>query len=288
MSNKYVLSCINGYPPSLSVIDYGCWLAKAMNGKLKLFHAIDNQHHENALDLSGSIGLGTREEMLEEVVEIEHEQNRLLQKKSKIILESGKLHAEKNGVTDIKMCSRKGRVLDNILDFKEELSIAVIGKYGKKHQGMSSSETPVGHKVEGLVKKLNLPVLIVSEDFIEPKSILLSYDGSEGANKVLNFLCTDLKDSKLNIELVLFGEDNESNRSILSGATDKLKNAKFAVTNKILPGEVEEALPKYMDQVKSEVLAMGAFGHGILHDLFVGSLTSKIIQESKTPILLVK
>src|SRR5690554_5819812 len=148
MSKKYVLSCINGYPPSEAVIDYGCWLAKTMNRGLKLFHAIDNQYHENETDLSGSIGLGAREEMLEEYVKVEREHNKLLQRKSKLILESAKLHALKKGVGDINLCSRKGRLLDNILDFKDDLSIAVIGKYGKRHQGASSGETAVGHKVE--------------------------------------------------------------------------------------------------------------------------------------------
>jgi len=225
MGNKYILSCINGYPPSQAVIDYGCWLAKKMNKGLKLFHAIDNQYHENVSDLSGSIGLGAKEELLEEIVSIEHEQNKLLQKKSKLILETGRDHAERSGVQKVKLCARKGRVLDNILDFKDDISVAIIGKYGKKHQGMSLTETPVGHKVEGLVKKLNLPVLIISEDFKEPKSILLSYDGSNGAKKVLNFLCDELKGAKLNIQLVFFGEENDENQKRLSGAKEKLLNS---------------------------------------------------------------
>lgn len=288
MSNKYVLSCINGYPPSQAVIDYGCWLSKKMNKGLKLFHAIDNQYHENVSDLSGSIGLGAKEELLEEIVSIEHEQNKLLQKKSKLILETGKGHAERSGIKDIKLCSRKGRVLDNILDFKDDISVAIIGKYGKKHQGMSLTETPVGHKVEAIVKKLNLPVLIISEEFKEPKSILLSYDGSNGADKVLNFLCNELNGSNLNVELVFFGEDTTDNQKLLSSAKEKLLSSSYSVETKIIAGEAEAELPKHLLQVSNDVLAMGAFGHGLLHDLFVGSLTTKMIQISNKPILLVK
>lgn len=286
--SKYVLSCVNGYPPSQAVIDYGCWLSKKMNKGLKLFHAIDNQYHENVSDLSGSIGLGAKEDLLEEIVNIEHEQNKLLQKKSKLILETGKGHAEILGIRNVKLCLRKGRVLDNILDFEDDISIAVIGKYGKKHQGMSLAEAPVGHKVEGLAKKLNSPVLITSEEFKEPKSILLSYDGSNGANKVLSFLCDKLNGSHLNIELVFFGEETLDNQKLILGAKEKLLNSSYSVETKIIKGEAETELPKYLIQTNSDILAMGAFGHGLLHDLFVGSLTTKMIQVSKKPILLVK
>ncbi len=288
MNHQYVLSCINGYPPSQAVIDYGVWLTQKMSKKLKLFHAIDNQYHENTSDLSGSIGLGAKEELLEEFVNIEYEQNKLLQKKSKLILESGKNSAERSGASNIKLCSRKGRVLDNILDFKDDLSIVVIGKFGKNHQGMSSNETPVGHKVEGLIKKLSVPTLIVSEDFKDPRSILFAYDGSNGSKKVLNFLCGELKGSGLNVELVFFGEKNEDTQEFLGPAQKELERAKFKVTAQTLPGDANIELPKLLEKTNSDMLAMGAFGHGLLHEFFVGSLTAKMIQLSKKPLLLVK
>jgi nucleotide-binding universal stress UspA family protein len=287
MSTKYVLSCINGYPPSQAVIDYGCWFAKNMDKGLKLFHAIDNQYHKDTADLSGSIGLGAKEELLEELVSIEHEQNKLLQKKSKLLLESAKGHAQISGVKNIKLCSRKGRVLDNILDFKEDISISIIGKFGKNHQGMSINEKTIGHKVEGLVKKINLPALIVSEDYKHPQSILLSYDGGDGANKVLNFLCDELNGKDLYVELVLFGEDNSKNQSLIEQAKEKLLTASYKVTSNIIAGDAHEKLPQYLQQAKYDILAMGAFSHGILHKLLIGSLTLKMITASKKPILLV-
>lgn len=288
MSKKYVLSCVNGHAPSQSVIDYGCWLAKSMNSGLKLFHAIDNQYHENTADLSGSIGLGAREEMLEEIVSIEHEQNKLIQKKAKLILDSAKLHAEKCGVKDLNICLRKGRVIDNILDLKDELSITVIGKYGKNHQGASSDETPVGHKVEGIVKKVDLPLLIVSEDYSEPKSILFSYDGSEGSKKVLNFLCLEFQNHEVSIELVFFGDKNEETQKMLLDAKEKLENSKYKVNEQIITDSIGNSLSDYLLESDCDILAMGAFGHGLLHKLFVGSFTSEMIRKSKKPILLVR
>lgn len=287
MTKQYVLSCINGFPPSQAVIDYGKWLAKLMNKNLKLFHAIDQQFHENQGDLSGSIGLGAREDMLAEIVEIEHEQNRLIQKRAQLILDSGKLHAEENFEHEVKTCLRRGRVLDNILDFKDELSIAVIGKYGKRHQGMSASETPVGHKVEKLVKKLNLPIMIVTEDFVAPKSILLAYDGSEGANKVADFLAQNLSTISTDIEIVFFGKENELNRQMLAGVKEKFSD-KNKVTLTIIEAAADVELPKYFASSDNDILAMGAFGHGMIHDLLLGSLTSQMIQDSKKPILLIK
>ena len=42
MTKQYVLSCINGFPPSQAVIDYGKWLAKLTNKNLKLFAVVSS------------------------------------------------------------------------------------------------------------------------------------------------------------------------------------------------------------------------------------------------------
>lgn len=93
----------------------------------------------------------------------------------------------KNGVSQIDQCLRKGKLLENVLELKDKISIAVIGKFGEKHQN-AHDKSVVGHKVESLVKAFEKPIMIVSEDYVDPHSICLAFDGSEGSKKALKFI----------------------------------------------------------------------------------------------------
>ena len=287
MENKYVLCCINGFKPSEAVIDYGSWLSKKANTTLKLFHAIDTLYHENETDLSGSIGLGAREDLLEEFVKTEHEQNKLLQKRGKLILEAGQERAQKNGVTSIDQCLRKGKVIENVLDLKDKISLAVIGKYGEKHQD-SQDQSIVGHKVESIVRALEKPILIVSESYQEPKSLCLAYDGSEGAKKALNFIAGNFCFRSLEVHVVYVGSENDKIKSDLDHARSVLEEVTISTKTSSLQGEVGESLKDYISKNDISLLAMGAFSHSWLRDMVMGSLTSKIISLIKKPVLLVR
>jgi nucleotide-binding universal stress UspA family protein len=75
---------------------------------------------------------------------------------------------------------------------------------------------------------------------------------------------------------------------LLSNARARLEESQLIVETKIISGEADDVLCDYLSESSSDVLAMGAFGHGILHEFFVGSLTSKMIHKSKRPILLLR
>lgn len=287
MENKSILCCINGFKPSEAVIDYGSWLSKKSNTTLKLFHAIDTLHHESDSDLSGSIGLGAREDLLEEFVKTEHEQNKLLQKRGKLILEAGQERAQKNGVTLLDQCLRKGKVIENVLDLKDKISIAVLGKYGEKHQD-THDKSAVGHKVESIVRALEKPILIVSEDYQEPKSLCLAYDGSEGAKKALEFIAKNTCFHSLEVHIVYVGSESDKIKADLNDAKSVLEKASIPSKVALLQGEVVESLNDYVLKNDIALLSMGAFSHSWLRDMVMGSLTSKIISLIKRPILLVR
>jgi nucleotide-binding universal stress UspA family protein len=287
MENKSVLCCINGFKPSEAVIDYGSWLSKSSKTPLKLFYAIDKLHHETDADLSGSIGLGAREDLLEEFVKTEHEQNKLLQKQGLLILEAGEDQAKKNGVVQIDKCLRKGKVIENVLELKEKFSVAVMGKYGEKHQN-THDQSLVGHKVEAVVRALQKPILIVSEKFTEPKSLCLAFDGSEGAKKALGFILKNTCFHSMELHLVYVGVSSESIKFQLTEASELLDKASISNKTSFLEGEVAESLNEYIQKNDISFLTMGAFGHSWLRDMVMGSLTSKMISLIRKPVLLVR
>jgi nucleotide-binding universal stress UspA family protein len=287
METLNILCCINGFKPSEAAIDYGSWLAKNSQDTLKLFHAIDTQYTENEADLSGSIGLGAKEELLAEFVETEHQQNKLLQRRGKIILDAGAARVKRNGVVKIDQCLRKGKLIENIMDLKEKVSIVVLGKYGEKHQH-TQNKSGVGHKVESIIRTVEKPILIVSEDFKEPKSMCLAFDGSENSKKALNFIAKNSFFKGLEIHLVYVGTETENLKADLNAAHQTLQTTSISSKVVFLEGDVDESLKDYVQRNDIGLLAMGAFSHSWLRDMVMGSLTSKVISIMSSPVLVVR
>jgi nucleotide-binding universal stress UspA family protein len=285
-NNKYVVACINGVPPNESVCDYSSWLSQKLNKKLKLFHTLDHQSTEAVSDLSGNIGVDSRDELLQELVEVEHEQNNLLRKKAKIILEAAKRRVEKNAVIDPKLCLRHGRLLDNVLDFQNEIEALVIGRYGLNHQ--NSPEKSVGHKVEAVIRSLEKPILVVSKPFEEPTSVLLAFDGSPASEKALSYLLSQDALKELEVHVVHVGEKTDTSVSFLDRAVSRLQASFYKVQGEHLSGDTDKELMSYLNNKNICMTVMGAYGHHWLRNLLVGSFTSKMLSLSEKPLFLIR
>lgn len=157
----------------------------------------------------------------------------------------------------------------------------------KSNQDLNDGDV-IGHKVEGLVRKLEKPILIVTEDFKEPESLCLAYDGSEGAVKALEFLIDSEVAGNLKVHVVYVGEETDKTNAMLKSAEEKLEKASLSVETRILNGEIEDTLKEYLNLNEISILAMGAFGHNWFHDLLMGSLTSKMIRIIKRPLLVLR
>ncbi len=285
-NNKYVVACINGVPPSEAVCDYSSWLSLKLKKNLKLFHTLDHQSTEGVSDLSGNIGIDSRDELLEELVAVEHEQNNLLRKKARIILEAAKRRAEKNAVIDPKLCLKNGRLLDNVLDFKNDIEALVIGRYGLNHQ--KSPEKSVGHKVEAVIRSLEKPILVVSKPFEAPSSLLLAFDGSSASEKALSYLLSQEAFKDLEVHVVYVGEKSEISVSFVNEALARLKASSYKALGVYLTGDTDKEILNYLQDNNISMTVMGAFGHHWLRNLLMGSFTSKMLSLSEKPLFLIR
>ncbi|MDR5899938.1 universal stress protein, partial [Halomonas vilamensis] len=69
MTDK-VLAAIDSSPFSENVCDYAAWAATALDAPLDVVHVIDNHPQTSEPDLTGNLGLGTREHLLERLSDI--------------------------------------------------------------------------------------------------------------------------------------------------------------------------------------------------------------------------
>ena len=79
-----IIACIDGSLGTNTVCDYAAWFSQKLQAPLELLHVIDTPKAQAPQDLSGAIGLGSRETLLKELVELE-------QRKGKIAIEHGNI-----------------------------------------------------------------------------------------------------------------------------------------------------------------------------------------------------
>ena len=84
-----LLTCIDGSGYADSICAYAAWFAKHLDAEIDLLHVL-RRHSDYQADsnLSGSIGLGARSQLLEELTQVDEARGKLDQEKGKLILGS--------------------------------------------------------------------------------------------------------------------------------------------------------------------------------------------------------
>ena len=94
---KLILACIDGSSVTKAVCDYSSWIANGVSAPLKLLHTIEQANTPVIADYSGAIGLGSSEELLNELTEIEQQRQHLLIKQGQLMLEAAKQRINEAG-----------------------------------------------------------------------------------------------------------------------------------------------------------------------------------------------
>ncbi|MCO1333645.1 universal stress protein [Microbulbifer sp. OS29] len=279
-----VLSCIDGSQYTGAVCDYAAWMAVNLSAPLKLLHNIERSDVPAVTDFTGSIGLGSQEELLEELTALEQQRARLMVQQGKLMLQAARSRAEGAGVQEILICQRHDTLNESVVELEDSIRALVLGIRGEEH---GDSERGLGAHLEIVVRSLHKPILVVNRDFQPPSTIMLAYDGSEAACKALTLVAESPLFRKLSCHLVHVGSAQAAEKLLAEGRA-KLEAVGMVVTATNLTGNTVEALVAYQTEHQIDLTVMGAFSHNRLRDLFMGSITAKMLLKTRQPLLLLR
>jgi len=283
MSN--VIACIDGSRITLAVCDYAAWASRRLDAPLDFLHVLGRSEYPVPADLSGNLGLGSREHLLQELATLDEQRSRVALEQGRLMLDAAKARAVADGVPNPTSRQRHGELVDTLLEFQDEIRLLVMGRQGE--QGDSAGEH-IGSHLENVVRTLHRPILVVPADYTEPQRILIAFDGSATTRKAVDMVARSPLLRGLHCHVVMVGEDKADSRESLDWARAHLEAAGFDVTAEILPGEVEAALCAYRDLHAIDLIVMGAYGHSRIREFLIGSTTTKLIRQSKVPLLLLR
>ena len=128
MTDK-IIALVDGSIYSKSVCENAIWIASRTGAPVELIHVLGRRETSSS-DLSGTIALGARTALLEELSALDEQRAKLAQKKGRAILEDAQAILAEAGIeASVKL--RNGDLLETVEEAEKQASLVLIGKRGE-------------------------------------------------------------------------------------------------------------------------------------------------------------
>ncbi len=280
---KKILVCIDGSSYADNICLNAAFAAKRMNVHVDLLHVL-RRHSEYLAPVNhtGSIGVGSRSELLEELTKLDEDRGRLDQKKGKVILEHGEKVLKDAGVESVETIHRRGSLVETIQEMEKDYEMIFMGKRGE-HADLDSIF--LGSNLEKVARAIHKPLFVVSSVIRPIKNFLIAYDGKESVQKAIeNIQGSDLLKG---LKCHLLAVENSAGDIDLSATEKKLVSAGYEVEVKTVQGgSADDVISAYVVEKNIDLLVTGAYSHSRVRSLLLGSTTANLIKACKVPVLL--
>lgn len=280
-----VIACIDGSSHAAAVCDMASWASLRLTAPLTLIHVLDKSKAPVKGNLSGSIGLGSQEHLLEQLAELDEKRGKLAKEQGRLMLEAARTRTMDNGVSEPVILQRHGNLIDTLVELEPDTRLLVLGRHGEES---TSAFAHLGGHVEQVIRAMHRPILVTLGEFRTPEKIMLAFDGSSTTRKGVEMLAQSPLFNGLELHVVLVGADTDENREQINWAKNTLAQAGINVHTAIVAGEVDKALPEYQQTHGIDIMVMGAYGHSRIRQLLVGSTTTAMIRDARIPLLILR
>ncbi|MFD1912490.1 universal stress protein [Halodurantibacterium flavum] len=282
MTSK-ILALVDGSVYSESVCHHTAWIAGRLKASVDVMHVLGRREGAARQDLSGSLRLGARSALLEELAAADEQRARLAMTKGRAILEDAQQILQAENVGTVRAHLRKGDILDAVRDVEPDLRAIVIGKRG---EAADFAAGHLGSNLERIVRTSKVPVFVASRAFRPISKVLVAYDGSPSAMKAVERMSQSPVFRDLAVTLLYAGSDRVAMRDRLDDAVLTLSAAGLQTSARIVEGEPEDVLQSVVADAGHDLLVMGAYGHSRIRSLIIGSTTTAMVQAVQIPVLL--
>jgi len=280
-----VIACIDGSRAAPAVCDYSAWASRHMDAPLMLLHVLDEERYPAEPDLAGSIGLGSREHLLDELAELDRKRAKLALEHGHHLLDEAEQRVKQAGIEHVTQRQRHDGLTDSLLALENQTRLLVMGLHG---ESSSDRDIHIGSQLETVIRSVHRPILLVPDEYAEPRSAMLAFDGSATAFKGVELLAGSPVLKGMPLHLVMIGPDTSDRWEQLKKAEAMLADLGAEITLAIRAGDVEPALHRYQEEHDIDILVMGAYGHSRIRQFLVGSTTTTMLKTAEKPLVILR
>jgi len=279
-----ILGLIDGSAYAKSVCDHIAWIATKTDVTVEIPHVIGRRDlSSEPVNLSGNIGLGARTALLEELADLDAQKAKVAHARGRLLLDEAKAHLQAVGVQNVETKLRNGDLVETVQEFEANADIIVIGKRG---EGADFAKGHLGSNLERVVRSTHKAIVIASRALKPVAKLLIAYDGGSMAMKTVDQVSRSPILDGLGCKVVMAGADTPENRKKLDDAAVILKAAGYVPEVALVQGAADKVISETVEKEGFDLLAMGAYSHSRLRNLFIGSTTTEMIRSCKVPVVI--
>lgn len=281
-----ILALVDGSLYAASVCGHAAWIAGRTGGAVDVLHVLGRRQTAGASpNLSGSIALGARTALLEELSAHDEQSAKLAHKRGRAILDDAQAAITAAGIAAVTTRLRLGDIVDEVTDGGADTDMVVIGKRG---EAADFAKLHLGSNLERVVRACAAPVFVASRAFKPIDRFLIAYDGGPSSMRAVGHVARSALFKDLACRLLMVGSDTVKNRLSLDNAAATLKASGYTVDAAIVQGHTESVIAQAVEADGIGLLVMGAYGHSRIRSLIIGSTTTAMVRECKIPVVLLR
>ncbi|MCC5993381.1 MAG: universal stress protein [Rhodobacteraceae bacterium] len=284
MSEK-IVALVDGSIYSTSVCDHAAWIARRSGAPVELLHVLGRREGAGMQDHSGTIALGARTALLNELAELDAQRAKLMMERGRAILDDSRAKLEDAGLAGITTRLRHGDIVETVAEIEAEARVIVIGKRG---EAADFATGHLGSNLERIVRMSRKPVLVASRAYRPIQKVLVAYHGGTSALKAIDHIARSPVFQGLAVHVVTVGNPTAGVTNGLDNAQAMLRAAGIEADISVQPGQPETALARLVEDADFDMLVMGAYGHSRMRSLIIGSTTTAMIRACKVPVVLMR
>ena len=269
-----ILLGLDGSPYAHAAIEYACQLALNHNASITGVAIINRpgiQSSSGPMPIGGAHYEVQREEQLLEATE----------QKAKAILNDFARICDDRKINAV-LHADTGSPFSEIIEESKFHDFIVIGK--RTFFEYDANETY--GTLERILKNGLIPVLAVPDSVREIKKVLVAYDDSIPASKVVHmFLLLGIWNA-CDITLLTVNDSAQAAQELLGNLGGFFESYGIKPSLATRSGPPDTAVKSYIAENDIDMLAMGAYGRKSVRKFFVGSVTQHLIQETDIPLFL--
>ncbi|ABI75874.1 universal stress protein family protein [Hyphomonas neptunium ATCC 15444] len=278
----HILALIDGSVYTHSVCDHAAWAARQYGGDIELLHVLNTRRSSSfPADLSGSIGLGARSTLLDELAAHDARAAELAKERGRAILDAAHERLQSQGIENASLALRTGEIADSLVKRAGDLIIM-----GKRGEGADFEKLHLGSNLERVVRAVHKPVLIASRAFKPISHAVFAFDDGVSARKALDSLVQTPLADRPHITVFSVTDPGSDLAKAGTAAAARLTQAGYEATAKAAPGHAEKLIAEETERDGADLLIMGAYGHSRIRNLIIGSTTTSLIRSCPIPLLL--
>lgn len=268
-----------------SVCEHAGWVAKRCALPVELLHVMGRRGTPLANDLSGTIRLGARSALLDELATLDEQHARLANAQGRALLEDARALTQNAGADADEVTTRleTGDLLERVTDKRAAPALIVIGKRG---EAADFAQDHPGSNLERIVRSAKVPVLVAARAFRPISRIMLAFDAGASALKAVDYLASSPAFEDTRIDVVMVSSNHNTAQPHLDEAILRLRAAGRKAKAVTLDGSADSALITHLEEQDHDLLVMGAYGHSRIRRMIIGSVTTQMLMQSRRSVLL--